>query len=99
MKLPNLISKVLAKAAPMSASEKEEIDHKMNLWFEEKQAEAKKKQGESPETLSITDKALLFLDEWYLRALFAMAYIWLVRVVQDWMNPADNDEPFEEEVR
>lgn len=98
MKLPNLISKVLAKAAPMSASEKEEIDHKMNLWFEQKLEETKAKQTAGTE-LNLMDKGLLLLDEWYLRALFAMAYIWLVRVVQDWMNPADGDEPFEGEDR
>lgn len=96
MKLPNLISKVLAKAAPMSATEKEDIDHKMNLWFEEKLEVSKKKQAENQE-LSMMDKGMLLLDEWYLRAVFAMAYIYLVRVVQDWMNPGDSDEPFEED--
>ncbi len=91
MKIENLISKVLFKAAPMLPTEHAELEKGMNLWFDQqKQAVAKKEVAN--ETLNVKDKAFKLLDEWYMRTLFAMAYIFILRWVQDFMNPGDPDD-------
>jgi spermidine synthase len=90
MKIENLISKVLFKAAPMLPTEHKELETNMFLWFDQQKQAVEKKIREE-QTLNMKDKAFKLLDEWYIRALFAMAYIFIVRWVQDFMNPADPD--------
>lgn len=91
MKIENLISKVLYKAAPMLPTEHKELEQNMFLWFDQ-QKQAVEKKVLNNEPLTLKDKAFKLLDEWYLRALFAMSYIFIVRWVADFMNPGEPDE-------
>ena len=104
MKLPSLISKVLQKVAPMTTLEHSDISTNMEVWFDKKKEEAQNKKNTEKE-LNILDKGILMLDEWYMRAIFACLFVYLVRIIQDWMSPADDphDDPepydFDEERR
>lgn len=96
MKIQNLISKVLLKVAPITAPEHDDIQRNMDVWFSKQQEAAKIKKtalaNNEPDAapLTIKDKAILILDEWYVKALFAISFIFIVRYIQDFMNPGDD---------
>lgn len=91
MRIENLVSKVLFKAAPMSPTEFQDLEQNMALWFDKRKVAVKAKK-DANEPLNLMDKGFDLLDQWYMRALFAMAYIFIIRWVQDLMNPGNPDE-------
>lgn len=92
MKLPNLISKVLQKSAPMTPAELNDISTKMEVWFDQKKEAVREKESLGKEPLTLFDKFFKVIDEWYLRVFFAIAFIWLTRMIQEWMNPGDEED-------
>ena len=101
MKVENFISKVLFKAAPMEPAEYNSLQQDMAVWFSQQKTmvsdkETAAKAADVPVVLTLKDKAFKFIDQWYVRAFFAMAYIFVIRWVQDFINPADPDEEYPE---
>jgi len=101
MKIEKLISKVLYKAAPMEPAEFQDLEMQMSVWFDTQKQSVKQKEidaakdGKEP-IFTLKEKAFKLLDQWYMRALFAAAYIFIIRWVQDFMNPSEpeyDDQP------
>lgn len=74
----------------MSVSETNDIQTNAQIWYEKhlEQATSKKTQGQKP---SIVELIVWHADQWYIRALFPLLHLWLVRLAQDIMNPGDED--------
>ncbi|MET3979986.1 hypothetical protein ABIB62_002671 [Mucilaginibacter sp. UYP25] len=94
MELPSLINQLLRKAAPTTAMENQRIDDDCKLWYETLAKKIKDKiaKGEKP---SIFEMAFQQLDSWYGRLILAMSYFFILRFIQDLMNPADDPTDLE----
>lgn len=90
MELPSLINKVLLKCAPMTAMENEKISNGCKLWYEKLIASTKTK-VDSDAPLSLVDKLVLQLDQWYVQLIFAASYFFIIQFIQNLMNP-EGDE-------
>jgi len=95
MKLPNLIKAVLEKTAPIDPTDLNDLSNKSHLWYDQsiKDLEQKERQG-TP--LDLKDKIFKHLDAWYVRIFLALGYFWIVRFIQDLMNPGDTELPPDE---
>lgn len=89
MELPSLISQLLRKAAPTTATENNRINDDCRLWYEKLVKTAIDKQKEE-KPLSLVDKGVLQLDSWYVRLAIAMSYFFILRFIQDLMNPGED---------
>jgi hypothetical protein len=94
MEFPSLINQLLRKAAPTTATENQRINDDCRLWYEglAKKISDKIKEGGS---LNLFEKAFLQLDSWYGRLLLAMSYFFILRFIQDLMNPGDDPKDTE----
>lgn len=90
MKLPNLIREVLAKTAPIDPTDLQELSNKSALWYDQNIKEYEQKEREGVE-LTLKDKVFKHLDSWYVRIFLAVAFFWIVRFIQDMMNPGDTE--------
>ncbi|MDN3584735.1 hypothetical protein [Mucilaginibacter flavus] len=90
MKLPNLISSVLKKTVDIDPTDLNELSNKSQLWYDEnvKEYQRKEREGVEPE---LKDKVFKHLDSWYVRIILAFSFFIIVRKIQDFMNPGDNE--------
>lgn len=100
MRLAQMLYAVLDKTAPMPEQDIVELKNDASLWYKTQLDKAQDKQEQSQE-LDLKDKAILQAETWYMRTIFAIGYIYLVRVIQDFMNPPkvkyiDDDEEFQD---
>lgn len=89
MKLNTLIVKVLDKTAPISALEKNDIEKKAGLWYETQVKKYKDAEAEGRD-LTMVETVFKHLDDWYSGVALSLAYFWLVRLIQDYINPGDD---------
>jgi len=91
MLVQNFIAKVLHKAAPMEASEFNDLRNEMDVWFDKqfKAVRDKEKDPENIQPLTLKDKVFKAMNQWYVRAVFAALYVFVIRWVQDYINPAE----------
>ena len=80
---------VLEKTAPMPEQDVLELRNDAQTWYKDQlaEADAKREDPNNVKPLSLKDKAILQCETWYMRTFFAIFYIYLVRLVQDFMNP------------
>jgi hypothetical protein len=91
MKLPNLINAVLQKTAPIDPTDLNELTNKAALWYDQNIKEVERKERENLD-LELKDKVFKHLDSWYVRIGLAFSFFFIVRFIQNAMNPGD-DEP------
>lgn len=90
MKLPNLIRAVLEKAAPVDPADLQDLYKKSAIWYDENLKEMEEKELHGKE-LTLKDKVFKHLDSWYVRIGLAISYFWILRMIQDAMNPGDTE--------
>lgn len=99
MKLPNLIREVLHKTAPIDPTDLEDLNRQSALWYDQNIKEVKDKEMRE-EPLTLKDKIFKHLDAWYTRIGLAIAFFWIVRFIQQIMNPGDSEpEDFQDAPR
>ena len=80
----------MEKVSPISVTEKNDIEKKCTLWYENN-LEAAQRKKDIGEKLSIVDNVFLYADQWYSRIGITILYIVVLRWIQDLMNPGDDD--------
>lgn len=91
MEFPTLVTKVLGKLSPASAMENDKVNTGCRLWYEKLQKKVQEKK-DNAESLTIVDKGIEQLDQWYSLALLDLLYFFIVNYAQQLMNPGDDHQ-------
>jgi hypothetical protein len=91
MELPTLIVKVLAKLSPASSLENDKVATGCRLWYDKLQKKVQDKKDQE-QSLTIVDKGVSMLGEWYVMVILSVLYFFIINYAQQLMNPGDDNQ-------
>ena len=94
MRITDFLFNIIDKFSPMSEADRNELRRDANIDYQQHKDSLKATEGKPKDVRSWI---VFFSEKWEVRTVLALAYIWAVRKVHDWLNPEEDFEEYEEE--
>lgn len=97
MNLISLLFRLLAKFVPFDEGEYAKLNGEAANWYASIRTDDEKDVPKEKRTNPILKTAKTHAEKWYTKVFCAIAYIYLFRVINEWMHPTRKDNDTDED--